>query len=149
MNLSELVAIFIAWFARNGHLKANASESMSTDPMQLPCTLDWGSWDWSCTSAHSRPCEFRILPALAHLPVFEPGGGSLDSLPQTSHEVSRERPDFCRESRGEICGGRSVANFLCDILSAPRWIQFKFLADSKCSCKCHFCNMISSWNSEM
>ena len=63
-----------------------SSESMSTDPMQLPCTLDWGSWDWSCTTAYSRPCEFRILLASGPPPcLWTWWWNSLDSLPQASH----------------------------------------------------------------
>ena len=83
---------------------------MSTDPMQLPCALNWSSWDWSC--AHSRPCEFCILPVSRTPPcLWTWWWNCLDSLPQTPHEVGRDRPDFFGQGRGEIRGGGSVDFF--------------------------------------
>ena len=68
------------------------------------------------------PADLAVVPtpdpvisafslSLAHLPVFETWWwNSLRSLPRTSHELGRDRPDFLGQRHSEICSGGSVAN---------------------------------------
>ena len=130
-------AIFIAWFARNGHLKVHARQLQTKQPEGLQKVRWLTQCNCHALSTEAPETDRALAPtpapvnSTASLASGPPPSlwswwwDSLDSLPQTSHDVGYDRPDVFAQSRCQICSGGSMANFVVGEICAKQARTFR------------------------